>query len=448
MLCCCCLSTFGADDNGSGNWYKGNLHTHSLWSDGNDFPELICEWYRENGYQFLGLSDHNILSRGEKWVSVDLAAKRGAIDSLRRYKARFGESWVETREVEVEVEVKPSREVDQNPEGDQAPEEEQEVRKRLEIRKKQEVRLKSLDEFRPLFDRPGEFLLIQCEEVTDHFASLPIHINASNVGELIRPQGGDSLRETIKRNLLAIEHQQARIGQPILAHLNHPNFGYAVTAEDMAAVVEEKFFEIYNGHPGVAHLGDAHHVSMERMWDIANTIRTAEMNQPPLYGLATDDSHNYFGNRDSSPGRGWVMVRAPSLDAEEVIQAIKQGDFYASSGVTLEDVRFDGDNRELTIEIKSDPEVTYQTEFIGTLRDYDKTTHPVVDETGKEIRATRVYSADVGLVLDVVEGIRPQYKMTGNELYMRAVVTSTKAHPNPSFPDQREQAWTQPIVGE
>ena len=414
----CCLSTFGADGNGEGNWYKGNLHTHSLWSDGNDFPELICQWYRENGYQFLGLSDHNILSRGEKWISVDLAASRGAIDSLRRYQARFGDSWVETREVVVET--KP------------------EVRKRLE------VRLKSLDEFRPLFDKPGEFLLIQCEEVTDHFASLPIHINASNVGDLIRPQGGESLRDTIKRNLLAIEQQQARIGQPILAHLNHPNFGYAVTAEDMAAVVEEKFFEIYNGHPGVAHLGDAHHVSVERMWDIANTIRTAEMNQPPLYGLATDDSHNYFGNRDSSPGRGWVMVRAPSLDAEEVIQAIKRGDFYASSGVTLEEVRFDSDSRELTLEIEPEAEVTYQTEFIGTLRDYDKTTHPVVDENGKEIRATRVYSADVGRVLAVVEGVRPQYKMTGNELYVRAVVTSSKAHWNPSFPNQHEQAWTQP----
>ncbi|MFO0064709.1 MAG: hypothetical protein ACK523_01980, partial [Pirellulaceae bacterium] len=27
-------------------WWKGNLHTHSFWSDGNDFPEMISEWYR------------------------------------------------------------------------------------------------------------------------------------------------------------------------------------------------------------------------------------------------------------------------------------------------------------------------------------------------------------------------------------------------------------------
>ena len=37
-----------------GRWYKGNLHTHSLWSDGNDFPEMICDWYKTHGLSFLG----------------------------------------------------------------------------------------------------------------------------------------------------------------------------------------------------------------------------------------------------------------------------------------------------------------------------------------------------------------------------------------------------------
>ena len=31
-------------------WVKGNLHTHSLWSDGNDYPEMIVDWYARNGY--------------------------------------------------------------------------------------------------------------------------------------------------------------------------------------------------------------------------------------------------------------------------------------------------------------------------------------------------------------------------------------------------------------
>ena len=38
-------------------WLKGNLHTHSLRSDGNDYPEMIVDWYARHGYQFLALSD-------------------------------------------------------------------------------------------------------------------------------------------------------------------------------------------------------------------------------------------------------------------------------------------------------------------------------------------------------------------------------------------------------
>ena len=28
-------------------WYKGNLHTHSYWSDGDEFPEMIMNWYKK-----------------------------------------------------------------------------------------------------------------------------------------------------------------------------------------------------------------------------------------------------------------------------------------------------------------------------------------------------------------------------------------------------------------
>ncbi len=51
-------------------WWKGNLHTHTLWSDGDDFPEMVAEWYRTRGYNFLALSDHNVLSQGNQPVRV------------------------------------------------------------------------------------------------------------------------------------------------------------------------------------------------------------------------------------------------------------------------------------------------------------------------------------------------------------------------------------------
>ncbi len=37
----------------SNRWLKGNMHTHSLWSDGDDYPEMIARWYDEHRYQFL-----------------------------------------------------------------------------------------------------------------------------------------------------------------------------------------------------------------------------------------------------------------------------------------------------------------------------------------------------------------------------------------------------------
>src|SRR5262245_32769399 len=51
-------------------WLKGNTHTHTLWSDGDAAPEKVADWYKSHGYDFLVLSDHNIMLDGEKWRKV------------------------------------------------------------------------------------------------------------------------------------------------------------------------------------------------------------------------------------------------------------------------------------------------------------------------------------------------------------------------------------------
>jgi hypothetical protein len=218
-----------------------------------------------------------------------------------------------------------------------------------------------------------------------------------------------------------------------------------MTAEDLAAVVEERFFEVYNGHPGVEHLGNATRPGVERLWDIANTLRIAELESPPLYGVGTDDSHEYHGRPGSRPGRGRIMVRTRHLTPENLLKAINAGDFYASSGVTLHDVQFNKTDQTLSVQIDADPGVDYQTDFIGTLIDYDRNSEPRVGDDGKPIVATRKYSADVGRLLKSVKGAKAQYKLTGSELYVRAVVTSSLAAADPSFENQRQQAWTQPV---
>ena len=58
-------------------WYKGNTHTHTLNSDGDSTPDEVVRWYREHGYQFLVLTDHNYLT------SVDgLNALHGAAEKF------------------------------------------------------------------------------------------------------------------------------------------------------------------------------------------------------------------------------------------------------------------------------------------------------------------------------------------------------------------------------
>src|SRR5262249_38792603 len=154
------------------------------------------------------------------------------------------------------------------------------------------------------------------------------------------PRGGGSVVAVITNTLDAVAEQSKRLERPILVHVNHPNFGFAITGEELAAVTSERFFEVYNGHPDVHHLGTKYHVVIERMWDIINTLRIGEMKSAPLLGLGTDDSHNYFGTSGASPGRGWIMVRSRHLTPESIIHSIEAGDFYASSGVTLRSVTY------------------------------------------------------------------------------------------------------------
>ena len=51
----------------------------------------------------------------------------------------------------------------------------------------------------------------------------------------------------------------------------------------------------------------------------------------------------------------------------------------------------------------------------------------------------------ISQVVATIPGVHPRYQLSGRELLVRARVTSSLAHDDPSFPDQRQQAWTQPI---
>jgi hypothetical protein len=393
-------------------WYRGNLHTHTLWSDGDDYPEMVALWYKEHGYDFLSFSDHNTLLRKERWINV--IENKGGQKAFDKLSSRFPQNWVETRTNQVGV---------------------------------QEIRLKMFDEIAAKVATDGKFLLIQGEEISDEYNNIPIHMNATNVQETIPPMRGDSFYEVMQRNTDALVAQRDRTGRPMIIHLNHPNFFYAITAEDLARVRGENLFEVYNGHPLVYNDGDETHASAERIWDIILTQRIAVFHMPLMFGLATDDAHNYHNipSRDSEPGRGWIEVLSRELTPEAIVKSIERGLFYASTGVKLD--RYLSNFHAVDVVVHPEEGVDYTIDFIGTRTGYDKQIEPVLDGDGKPIRTTQEYSNDVGRVMRTVTGRHGHYTFAPNDLYVRARITSSKRHPNPSVPGEYQHAWCQPVRG-
>jgi hypothetical protein len=405
----------GAAPQPDASWWKGNLHAHSLWSDGDDYPEMIAAWYRENGYHFLSLTEHDLLHEGERWLDIDEPdagwppRNASARAGLEAYRTRFGVDWVQERR-----------------DGD----------RRL-------VRLRRQDEFRHMFEAPGEFLLLTGEEITDREGA---HVNAFNLERAILPRGGESTAERTRNNLAAVEEARLAGGRPTVAIVNHPNFLWTLTAEEIAAIPGARLFEVRSGHTMVNDAGDALRAGTERIWDVILSLRHA-VGGEPIFAVATDDAHDFRADSDtiSRPGRGWVMVRAPALAPDALVTALAAGDFYASTGVTLRDVVTDG--RRMRITIEGRPGVTYRTQFIGTRASASLESEPVLDSDGTVLRTTRRYGSGVGEVLAETAGTVAEYRFRGDERYVRAKVTASVPQVDPTtgkvMPAQ--SAWTQPV---
>lgn len=370
-------------------WYKGNLHTHSYWSDGDDYPEMIMDWYKSHDYDFVVLSDHNTLAEGEKWKLIPKSPSHEA--GFEKYLAKYGEEGVEYR---------------------------------IDSAGRIEVKLKTLAEYAPMFEEEGKFLIVKSQELTDSYDKKPLHMNVTNIQGKIEPQGGSSVSDVMQRSLDKVKAQRDSTGVPMFLHINHPNFIWAITPEDIIALDGERFFEVYNGHPQVHNYGDSLRPSMEVLWDKVQVAYLQE-EKPLLYGLAVDDAHNYhvFDENSSNPGRGWVMVLSESLEPASLVEAMERGDFYSSTGVTLESIDFDG--KRLSIGVEAEQGITYTIQFFGT-----KKSSPEAS----------------GVLLKEEQGEKASYTLEAGDMYVRAKIISSKPKENPYQLGDTEVAWTQPVL--
>jgi hypothetical protein len=301
----------------SSRWFKGNTHTHTVNSDGDSTPDEVVRWYREHGYNFLVLSDHNYLT-----PTAGLNAVYGA---------------------------------------------------------------------------PDKFIVIPGEEVTMTVTSKPVHVNGVSIASYVAPPTSpDNVVGAIQ---WAVDGVRRMGGVP---HVNHPNFGWGVTTEELARVERLTVFEIYNGHPQVNNAGGGGLPGLEEMWDRLLTGGRL------LYGVAVDDAHHFKRPGDptaSTPGRGWVHVRAEALEPRMISEAIDRGDFYASTGVELTD--YAADAKHIALKVRTTAYSRYRVQFIGR----------------------------EGRVLSEVTESTASYTFKGDEGYVRAKVLESNGL----------VAWTQPV---
>jgi hypothetical protein len=393
-------------------WYKGNLHCHSFWSDGNSLPELVVEWYKEQGFHFVSLTDHDILQLNpDRWRVTPQAL----IDEANN---KFGANWSETK-------VENDRTL---------------------------VRLKTYAELAQELNEDGRFLLIPGHEQNATVAGFVLHANAINITESIPfPNHFSSVTEAALAWRKASLENSEKNGLESFWMLNHPSWPYYdISAEVLIEVSDIEFFETRNVCSGPRKQQDLM-PDEEKYWDIINAFRIHNGNKP-IYGIATDDAHDYFNFRDNSdmPGVGWVAVRSEKLDANSLIRSMKNGDFYSSTGVVLKDIRFNPRKRTLTVEIDPEENVQYTIKFVGTKKGFDTKREPFEIPADEDLRLPArkgfTYSDEIGITFHTVIGNSATYKMAPDDMYVRAIITSNKRveFAQINKPDM-ETAWTQPV---
>jgi hypothetical protein len=272
---------------------KGNTHTHAKYSDKNDTNDVpkIAKWYRDAGYDFLVLSEHN-----DRWAVKKIICHNELTE-------------------------------------------------------------------------PDKFLMICGLELSKkrHHTALGIK---SYIGDESSLQ--DGVNKTNAAGGLAI--------------LNHPQ-APVVTTNTFIATKGLNHLEVFNGQRPVQT------AATELLWD---SILSAP-NGRPVYAVASDDNHY----KKSSVGRGWIMVSSPALTAGEIEENIRKGNFYASTGVILND--YQASKKTIVVDSKNGDTITF---------------------LGKN-----------GNVLSTVTSPKATYKIIGNELYIRVKITNSEG----------ESAWTQPV---
>jgi hypothetical protein len=223
-----------------GNWYKGNLHTHTTVSDGVLDPEECVRQYRAADYDFLALTDHGI-------VTPPPAVK--------------GDDFLVLLGVEMD--------------GDRS-------------------------------------------DIGESF-----HVLAFGLEGV----GAAPPKPTVPE---AIQWTKDRGGEALIAH---PSWSGLVVQDLMRDT----------GHLGIEIFNSGCHYEQGKGYSIAHWDDVLGRDRR-MWGFAVDDSHHHQRPRHPrDTAKAWVMVKAPELTREALLQSLRDGLFYSSFGPTIHDISIDGD---------------------------------------------------------------------------------------------------------
>lgn len=227
-----------------GQFYRGNLHTHSTLSDGRLSPEAVCQAYQHAGYDFIALTDH----------------------------------------------------------------------------------------FLPQYDFP---VADTCPHRTATFTTLlgaELHAGQTELGDIwhilavglppdFAPPAADETGPQIAARALAA-------GAFVAAA--HPQW-YGLTEADILSLGPIHAVEVFNGT-------SVDHNDRADSWYMADLLY---QHGHRYTACATDDTH--FNPNRADFLLGWVWVKSESLSPEALLQALKAGDYYSSTGPQISDIEVTGE---------------------------------------------------------------------------------------------------------
>lgn len=274
------------------NWYKGNLHSHTIQSDGCLTPEESVKLYKENGYDFICFSEH---------------------DQYTDLRDRFNsEDFIILPGLEASVCL-------------------------IKIPDSEKTRL-------GIEEEDGDFIVTRFNEIREMFASSK-DVSMMKTHHIHGILGNKEMQSQAGNNIFCEDEYT-----PIRVYIN--KWDGVCAAQELSDYLKMRgCFTTYN-HPVWSRVDIEDVRGVTGVWAIEcynyNTVNECGEGLDTLFwddllrhgsdinAFASDDNHNNGLFPDSCGG--FVMVKAEKLEHEDIVNGLLVGDYYSSNGAIIGDI--------------------------------------------------------------------------------------------------------------